>query len=135
MSDVLFLRPHHCLCIILYNPKGHSSPYTEIMYSIIDALTNNPYQLIELSISLDIICGYCPHNHMGSCRKSEEVKQSDESCMKFCGLNSNQKIPWIELKHCLINNVLNVNKLEQTCVGCQYLTQCKKMNEETKGIG
>jgi hypothetical protein len=118
----LCLRPHHTLCIFLFDPNGHSTPYSEIIYRLIDIITGNPQQEVFLCVNLDVICGYCPHNENGICGKSDEVCALDNTILALCGLNMSKTLTWEELRtklktigwHIFISKCLNLDKLSPT---------------------
>jgi hypothetical protein len=123
----LFIRPHHALCILLFTPGGHSTPYTEAMYQIIDHLKSNPGQTIHLSSNLDSICGHCPYNQSGSCRKSDEVTISDQRILALCGLNTEKPVRWDSLQEKLTDTIFAKGKIKQVCKGCTYLSACDRI--------
>jgi len=123
-SEKLHLRPHHALCVVLFNPKGHSQPYIEIMEKLTEHLESNPKKKIVLSDTLDITCNYCPHNDFGVCQKADETAEIVKNILELCGLNIGGEIIWENLRERVIDNIIAVNLLDKTCNSCSYLAQC-----------
>lgn len=127
----LRLRPHHGLCISLFDPMGHSEPYIQIMDEIIHFLSENPNSEIEiLSSRPGLICEYCPHNHNGLCGKRDEVDKSDSECLCLCEVENGQRMLWSDYRQRLTDMILSTGKLQHVCAGCDYLVQCETINQQ-----
>ena len=124
------LRPHHPLCLILFNPEGHSEMYTKIMNIMIEYLVANPAQEIILSPNLDLICDFCPHKNAEKmdnpvCIKEEKVQVITGNILKLTGLKVGEQMPWENLRQRIVDNIITNGKFSDACGSCSYFEQCK----------
>ena len=133
----LKLKPHHALCLLLFDPQGHSEPYSKIMHSLIDVLDSGQTHEIALlpGSELDIICEYCPHNDSGICEKSDEVRATGRKVLRLCGLNYGDIIAWESLRAEIIDKVITAGKISEVCEGCFYAVQCEAVGSSLKKGG
>ena len=123
----IYLRPHHGLCIILFSKIGHSETYAEIMSEHVELLNNNPQTEVVLGLTLDEMCGVCPHNNDSVCKKAVEVELSDSEILSYCGLEFGNVVKWEDLRKKLIDNIISKGLLHKTCPTCKYLPRCEEM--------
>jgi len=133
------LRPHHALCLLVFDPHNHSEPYIEIMYSVIDKLNSKPEQKIMLSSGLDIICNYCPHNDKntkngGICKKEEKVRAITQNILALVGVNIGETITWETLRSKMVDNIIANGRFGEACGGCSYFEQCKAVSLKPSGL-
>jgi len=124
--EKLHLRPHHGLCVILFDESGHSAPYISIMRKIIEILRRNPKTEVVLRRELDVICGNCSHNTDSVCGKADEVVLSDDRILSYCGLEFGNEICWDDFRQTLIDKIISKDSLPAACEGCDYLNRCIK---------
>jgi len=124
--EKLKLRPHHGLCIILFDEEGHSAPYISIMRKIIENLRDNPKTKVALCRELDVVCGNCSHNANSNCGKSDEVVVSDDRILSYCGLGFGDTLSWKDFRQTLIDEIISKDLLSAACEGCDYLDRCRQ---------
>lgn len=124
-EQVLALRPHHGLCLLLFCADGHSVRYANKMRQLIGRIERGEVTHIRLISTLDEICGHCPHNQNGVCQKEEEVFPSDVGILEHCGLQFGDVVAWTELRRKLRACVVEAGVLGQVCRGCMYLVRCE----------
>jgi len=124
-EQILALRPHHALCLLLFCAEGHSARYAGKMRALIGQIERGEITGIRMIAALDEICGYCPHNENGLCAKEDEVLRSDARILALCGLTVGESISWAELKQRLVETIITQNALAHVCDGCTYLKRCE----------
>ena len=124
---MIMLRPHHALCLIGFVAENFSELYIEIMQHTISSFNNNPKQEITISLELDAICGYCPHNEKGVCKKSENVFEITQNILRLSGVSYGETMTWETLRSKMIANIVANGKFNETCGNCSYYEQCKEV--------
>ncbi|MCL2838620.1 MAG: DUF1284 domain-containing protein [Oscillospiraceae bacterium] len=124
--EKLLLRPHHGLCVILFDEEGHSAPYISIMRKIIENLRDNPKTKVILCRELDVICGSCSHNAGSNCGKADEVILSDDKTLSYCELEFGSRLNWEDFRQTLIDEIISKDLLLDACEGCDYLNRCRQ---------
>lgn len=123
---MILLRPHHILCMHHFVGKGYSEPFTQNMSKLISHLEQNPSELIMLSLSLDDICAYCPHNKNKLCISQEKVVAYDRKCLALCHLTKDTILSWQTVKQLFRKNILDAGKLQEVCSDCEWQLLCQK---------
>lgn len=67
------LRPHHILCLSLFEGKGYNEEFTENIQKILDNFEN--FQIVSCA---DDICACCPNNVEGKCSLGEDDVRSKD---------------------------------------------------------
>ncbi|MCL2841902.1 MAG: DUF1284 domain-containing protein [Oscillospiraceae bacterium] len=124
-KQVLALRPHHALCLLLFCPDGHSVRYAEKMRQLIRRIEQEEGSHIRMIPTPDEICGYCPYYDQGLCQKEDEVFCSDVNVLARCGLRFGDVVPWAELRRGLIAHIVEAGVIDEVCRGCMYLVRCR----------
>ena len=127
MNDILKLRPHHLLCLILFEPKGYDKSYIDFMKKLIEQLCANPETEILLTDGLCITCDYCPHNDGGKCLKEAKVQVIVANILEFTGLEIGAVMRWEELRETAMDKIIRAGKFYEACGTCSYFEQCKGM--------
>ena len=121
------LRPHHALCLLLFEPSNHSESYIKIMYSMIEKLNGDPAREITLSAGLDTICGSCPHNESGTCAKEDSVRVITQNILGLAGISIGDTMTWDALRQKINDGIITCGRLSEACGSCSFFEQCKAM--------
>ena len=144
------IRPHHALCISFFEGKGYSKEFVENMTNITNQLSENPLLTLKLTTEKDKICSACPNLIDGRCENHQQVLRYDLAVMDICGFYEGQEICAKNLFEAARNKIINVpawgensfqsdisnhktNRLEEICVGCQWIDICLRQCNEMKG--
>jgi len=121
---MLYIRPHHGLCIAHYIGYGYDNKFVRNMNLVTAQLTNDPKQEICLRITADVLCSCCPNNRSGVCETQKKVEQYDAKCLELCGLTDHQLIRWQDFQKIISNRLLQTGAWQQVCKECCWLTVC-----------
>ncbi|GKX64988.1 DUF1284 domain-containing protein [Inconstantimicrobium mannanitabidum] len=119
------LRPHHGLCIQHFIGKGYSKDFVENMRKTINLLESNENSKITLTVGVDKICSFCPNNQENTCLSGQKPESYDNQCLKLCNLKTGDILYWKDFKKKVQDNILKVNKLNEVCVDCEWLSICE----------
>lgn len=129
MSDVFFIRPHHCLCSQFFVGNGYSNEFVENMTNVLNKL-NSQNPTVKIVEHCDDICSRCPKNIGGVCENEEDVMQHDSKCLEEYAYKIGDEIHWNDLKEKVVSKIKAENKLPSVCQGCSWLTICENINIE-----
>lgn len=118
------LRPHHLLCIQLFEGKGYSTDFVDNMYHVIDKLQDNPD--IMLTKSCDTLCSKCPNSKGSFCSTESKIKEYDENVLRVCDLSEGITYKWKEASKIAKDNILNKGIIQDVCVDCGWKEICYK---------
>ena len=121
-SGVVQLRPHHLLCIQLFEGKGYSPEFTDNMYSVIDRLDSNPN--IMLTKTCDTLCSKCPYSKGSICETEEKILLFDNNVLAECDFTDGQIIEWEKAKNTAYKKILKKGIIEKVCVDCSWKEIC-----------
>lgn len=117
------LRPHHGMCLSFFEGKGYSGEFTAHMAKMKEILTEqNP--MITLVRETDDICCACPHNKEGVCDAAQKVYDYDTGVLKSCGLEENEKQPFLTFYRQVAEQILEQGIGEKICGNCQWRRIC-----------
>lgn len=117
------IRAHHGLCIRFFEGVGYSDEFIKNMADIVNRLSDNP--VIEIIRDEDLVCKCCPNNINGSCKDNSLVLSYDKRVLEECNLKSGISIHWDEYQKIIDKNIIKTNKLQNICIGCQWIDICK----------
>jgi hypothetical protein len=126
---MIYLRPHHGLCIQHFIGKGYSQEFIDNMKNTIEFLESKENVEITLTCGVDIICGCCPNNNEGVCLSSKKTSCYDNRCLRICDLNEGNILLWRNFKRIVQDSILKVDKLKEVCTECTWLSICKKLDK------
>ena len=121
-KGIVQLRPHHLLCIQLFEGKGYSPDFTENMYSVIERLKSNPD--IMLTKACDTLCSKCPYNCGKACETEDKILLFDNNVLAECNYRNGQIIEWEKAKNTAFTNILKKGIIENVCVDCSWKEIC-----------
>ena len=122
--DPITLVPHHCVPLLLKKRDYHTvlGAYDGVQAKagnqIFQQIITNPNQLVEIVISLDSLCSYCPHNPKGynynpkmeplNCYQDATVDRADAHWIKHLNLEGilNKPVTSSELFNIMEENLL-----------------------------
>lgn len=123
MSEMFFIRPHHCLCSQFFAGSGYSDEFVANMTDILDKL-NSQNARVKIVEHCDDICSCCPKNTGGMCENEENVIQHDIQCIEEYGYKIGGEYCWNDLKEKVISKIKADNKLPSVCRNCSWLSIC-----------
>ena len=116
MSEkVLFLRPHHGLCILNFRGHGYSDAFSVHMAETVQKLKENPQTKVVLTTCCDELCSVCPNREGEHCT-SKKPPLFDANVLKETGFAAGQEL-----------DPLSRHALEKTCPGCEWLSLCREI--------
>jgi hypothetical protein len=122
---MIYLRPHHGLCIQHFVGKGYSKEFVDNMKGTIKVLESTPNIEITLVPASDNICSSCPNNNQGNCLSGQKPEDYDKACLSLCNLNFGDVIQWADFKKIVQKNILIQDKLSIVCKGCEWISICQ----------
>ena len=125
MSEPLFLRPHHALCISFFEGKGYSEEFVRHMTGVVEHLQRND-PMVTLTGGCDVICEKCPHNTDGVCDTDDKVRGIDKRALSLMALSVGGTLPWHDLPRRAYDRIIGCSRLTEVCRDCQWLYLCKK---------
>ncbi|GFZ33579.1 hypothetical protein CSC2_41050 [Clostridium zeae] len=128
---MIYLRPHHGLCIHHFIGKGYSDDFIYNMKNIINILEDNSNPKIMLVSGGDEICSFCPNNRNGSCLSGQKPDYYDIVCLELCDLNFGDTLYWQDFKKRIQTSILEPKKLNQVCINCEWLYICENLHNES----
>lgn len=109
----IHLRPHHILCLSLFEGKGYNEKFIENIQSIL-----HNFQNIQIVSSADDICKSCPNNVHGECSLGEEdVRLKDRNACTSLNLQPGDiSVESINLKLSMLSKI----DFEKCCGTCRW---------------
>lgn len=88
---MIYLRPHHLLCMQGFRGKGYSDEFVKNMTTIVKQLKEKPIEEIKLVEKRDDICKFCPKMDQLKmmCQSDQHVLELDFEVMKTLELEYN----------------------------------------------
>lgn len=123
---MIFLRPHHGLCIHNFEGYGYSEKFVYNMQNVIRKLEGPDDVEIKIVVETDSICIACPHNESQSCTSGQKVLSYDEKVLELCNIRDGEIMTWKEFKNKIEKSILSKNKLKDVCTNCEWLKICVK---------
>lgn len=124
---MIHLRPHHGVCLLNFRGKGYSDGFSQNMAVMQTRLKAHPEEDICITKGADDLCAHCP-NRRGSACTSEHPPLFDENVLRMTGLQYGQVLSWKEFSDA--TRPLSLDRLEETCPDCEWLTLCKEIAAE-----
>lgn len=128
---MIYLRPHHGLCIHHFIGKGYSDTFISNMKNIINTLEDNSNSKITLASGVDDICSSCPNNKNNGCLSGQKPDYYDMACLELCGLNFGDTLYWRDFKKKIQTSILKPNKLKEVCINCEWLSICENLSNRS----
>ena len=125
MSEPLYLRPHHALCIRFFVGKGYSEKFVRHMTAVVEKLQRDD-PVVTLAGGCDVICEKCPHNRGGACDTSDKVRAIDDRALSAMELHVGETLRWHDLYRRAYDRIIGCSRLTEVCRDCQWLNLCKK---------
>ena len=103
------------------------------MTHISHQMAKNPQ--ITLVSGADQLCQTCP-NRIGEtgCNSDEKVLRYDAQVLERCGLSVGDVVTWDAFSALVAREILNVNRLEQVCQGCEWMHICLNIHRQEQNI-
>lgn len=122
MTPPIPLRPHHGLCIPLYQGRGYSPEFTRRMAALIAQLGHAPP--VRLTPGPDVLCAACPLNGPAGCSTPQKVLGFDWAVLAACGLAPGQVVPWPQFQALVQRYIFAPGRRAALCAGCQWQALC-----------
>lgn len=124
MSEIILIRPHHCLCSQFFVGNGYSDEFVENMTNILDKL-NSQNLKVRIFEHCDDICSCCPKNTGGECENGEDVLAVDKKCLDEYKIKTGDEFFWNDLREKVVSKIKAENKLPSVCDGCSWRSICE----------
>lgn len=117
----MLLRPHHLLCLQLYEGKGYSDAFCTKMDKVVRELLQRPQSLVRLVVGGDELCETCPHYQGAQCTLGQDnVVERDLEVLRAFSLQPEQSIAYAQIIARMRAN-LSQETFLQICAHCQWL--------------
>lgn len=124
---MIYLRPHHGLCIEFFEGKGYSPEFTEHMAGLIVSLKEDDSVTVKLVTTEDNVCSKCPNNiPEKGCTTTEKVLRYDNAVLAFTGLKEGSILSYHNFRKIVIERILTANNLASVCDDCAWASICSK---------
>ena len=130
---MIYLRPHHSLCIQFFIGKGYSPEFIRNMTNVISDLDKNDPEIC-ITDKCDVICKFCPNNINGKCISEIKVSKIDENCKSTLSLSTGFKIKWKTLRSLADENIIKKGILPEICGECQWKDICINAKSRTDNL-
>lgn len=129
--EVIHLRPHHGLCLQNFRGNGYSDEFSANMTQMKEYLAAHPDLRIQITKGADDLCAECPNRRGTEC-ESQHPPLFDSNVLRETGLTYGQILSWKEFEACTCP--LNLDHLDETCPGCEWLDLCHQIAASWKVI-
>lgn len=129
-KGIVQLRPHHLLCIQLFEGKGYSPEFTDNMYEVINRLTDSSD--IMLNSSCDTLCSKCPNSKGNVCETEEKIRIYDTNVLNTCSLEQGYVYSWDYASEIAKKQILEKGIIQDICIDCGWKNICYKKAEGMK---
>lgn len=99
---MIYLRPHHILCIQQFKGYGYSDIFVENMFNILDRINTEEIIIKE---DFDHICKKCPNLINNVCISDSEIHLLDSKVLNLLNIQTNKPIYFNDLKLYLSENL------------------------------
>ena len=123
------IRPHHGMCLQFYEGKGYSAGFTDHTGELLNKLTADPLQTVELWPGTDAVCESCPRNDAGVCADRDKTDRYDEAVLKACGLRAGDRLSWADLLGAVRTKIINAGLRGAICGDCCWNGLCAGKEE------
>lgn len=122
LSETLYLRPHHGMCLAYFVGEGYSEGFSAHMAQILAGLT--PKTTVVLTLETDAICAKCPNNSHSVCNTAEKVLRYDLAVLEQCGLEADKELAFGRFTDLVQQMILAPGRREKICGDCQWTELC-----------
>lgn len=124
MSNIIYLRPHHALCLRFYRGEGYSDTFNEGMAAIARSLAGGK-ALVRITSGTDDICKSCPRAIGGICLDEGKSGRYDEITARIASLKPNDTFTWTSLKARLDETVFSGDQFSLIYLDCTWAYMCR----------
>ena len=126
---IIYIRPHHLVCMQHFIGKGYSPEFTDNMADIINYLKlHADKKIIKVVNTEDSVCINCPNNGLGKCSKAV---QHDKDYFIVLRIDTDRSYSWNDIKQ-LIDQYLDYNTFVNICSNCKWFHICKELFQKQK---
>ncbi len=122
--NIIYLRPHHIMCINNFVGKGYSDEFVENMHTIINALENGAQ--IIFKNSCDDLCEKCPNRIDTLCESESKIISLDINTNRILSIEYNKLYTYISLKQKYSNIIKTEEDIKSVCGDCCWIDICTK---------
>jgi len=130
---MIYLRPHHLLCMQGFRGKGYSQEFVENMTIIVNKLKNDMNEEIVLIEKMDDICNFCPKMDKLSlqCETEKHIRELDQSVMNLLEIKYNEKYTMGKIVD-ILKKAITRSDFNKICENCSWksLGYCEKGLED-----
>lgn len=128
MSNIIYLRPHHVLCLRFYRGEGYSSTFSEGMAAIARSLSCGE-AIVRITSGVDDICKNCPRACDGVCLDEEKSARYDKLTARIADLKQNDTFTWADLQARLNKTVFTGDQFSSICRDCTWAYICHSIQK------
>ncbi len=123
---MIYLRPHHILCIQQFKGYGYNKQFVKNMFNILERVNK---EQIVIKVDFDDICKKCPNLTNNICLADSNINELDNKVLMHLNINLDQPIYFDQLKLYLIKN-LTEDIFFNICGSCSWYKNgfCKYEN-------
>jgi hypothetical protein len=120
---VIFLRPHHLLCLLNFQGKGYSEAFIQNVVQILNTLKNkHNEQLICVVNGCDDICKSCPQKTQIGCRDEKKISALDMAYTKILNVNERDVFSFCKMQQIIAK--LHEHEFQRICKTCCWFDIC-----------
>lgn len=118
---MLRIRPHHIVCLRLFEGRGYDEAFTARMREVYDLMKAKPETRFALVSGADDLCAACPFGGGDqTCALGEEdVRNRDENARKALGLAAGERVSFAEV-YARLAERMDEAAFETVCGGCRW---------------
>lgn len=127
---MIYLRPHHILCLKQFKGYGYNNEFVKNMFNILDKLEK---EQIIVKINFDDICKKCPNLINDKCISDSDIHLLDDKVLKLLNIQLNKPMYFNDI-YLHISKYLTENTFYEICSSCSWFKKgtCEYKNFNIK---
>ena len=113
---MIFLRPHHILCLKQFKGYGYSDDFVKNMFNILDKIENEE---IVIKVDFDDICIKCPNLVNNRCISDSDIDLLDNKVLQLLNIELNKPM-YFNYIYSHISKYLKEDTFSKICSSCSW---------------
>lgn len=121
MDKTTVLRPHHLLCLRLFEGRGYDERFTARMREVHTLMTASPETRFVLAAGADCLCAACPNRteHQTCALGEEDARMRDNNALAALGARVGEEYSFAEVLG-RIRGKMTEAAFASVCGGCGW---------------
>ncbi|MDR1560735.1 MAG: DUF1284 domain-containing protein [Holosporaceae bacterium] len=121
---MVYLRPHHLVCLLSFQGNGYDDVFVKKLAQIVSTLKRNSDKKIITIVNnrSDDVCKFCPKNKSGVCEEQQEIVRLDVAFAKILDLGKGKVFSFDSLKEIIKN--ISAEEFKTVCGECRWFGIC-----------